>query len=161
MSRNYTKQASKKPAKGKKALLALGIVLLLVVLFFLSFFVTSLVLKANQEPLLPVASAEPTPKPSYEELEQMVIEKNKEIEELERQLETYRGASGSSQSSSAAKTSQPVQTATAQPTAKPSVAPSAKPTQAATVAPTIAPTKAPTQAPQTAVPTESPSSEAE
>ena len=161
MSRNYTNQASKKTAKGKRALLAFGIILLLVVLFFLSFFVTSLVLKANQEPLLPAASAEPTPKPTYEELEQMVIEKNKEIEELERQLETYRSASGGNQAASPSKTSKPSQTATAQPSAKPSAAPSVKPTQAATAVPTVAPTAAPTQAPQTAVPTEQPTGAAE
>ena len=145
--------------RGKKALLIIGIIVLLVLLFFLSFWITSMTLKSNQDPNVAVTSGEPavkTPKPSYKDLEQMVIEKDQKIAQLESELESYKkqtpipststpksnsssGSSGSS-GSSTKKTTAPVQTKapTAKPTAKPTVQPTVKPT-----APPAAPTQAP------------------
>ncbi len=74
----------------KKFLTALVIAVVLVALFLVSFTVTSMILKSNQAPDVPeieeIAGASPTPKPTYEELERMVIEKDARIKELERQL---------------------------------------------------------------------------
>ncbi len=144
---------------GKRALLTVGIIVLLIVLFFLSFWITSLVLKANQQPLLPQqggVAATATPKPTYEELEKMVIEKEEKIKALEAELDRYRGGAASSSTGKApAVTSQ-------KPTAKPTQAPTKAPTQAPTIAPTKAPTPAPTQAPTKApdpAPTQAPAEE--
>ncbi len=145
MRKNYSRKSVQKRSGSKTALLTVGVIALLVVLFFLSFWVTSLILKANHEPVLPqhgVADASPTPKPTYEELEKMVIEKDKEIKTLEEELARYRGNSFQTEEPRA--TSQPL--VTQAPTEAPAVATKA-PTQAPTVAPTKAPTPAPTKAP--------------
>ena len=144
MSRNMNVKQKKKSSAKKNALVALGVVLLLFALFALSFFVTSFFLQLNQAPDLSGVVAEPTPKPTYEELEKMVIEKDERIKELEERLETYRGAAGNR---------------VTDPTKAPSKAPTSTPSQAPTKAPTQAPTKAPTKAPTvapTAVPTQAP-----
>jgi len=145
MSRNMNVKQKKKSSAKKNALIALGVVLLLFALFALSFFVTSFLLQLNQAPDLSGVVAEPTPKPTYEELEKMVIEKNERIKELEERLETYRGAAGN----------RVTEGSTTAPTKAPTKAPTQAPTKAPTQAPTKAPTKAPTVAP-TAVPTQAP-----
>ena len=48
---------SSKKNKKNKAITGVVVVLVLVVLFFASFWVTSLILKANQNPLIPQSSA--------------------------------------------------------------------------------------------------------
>ncbi|MBE7010395.1 MAG: hypothetical protein E7418_02760 [Ruminococcaceae bacterium] len=140
MSRNTSGKQKPKSSATKKALIALGVVLVLFALFMLSFFVTTYLLQLNQAPN--DIGIEPTPKPSYEELEKMVIEKEERIQELEDRLETYRNAAGENKGKDQA-------------TAKPTVKPTSSPTATPTKAPTAAPTKAPTQTP-TIVPTQAP-----
>ncbi len=144
MSRNMNVKQKKKSSAKKNALIALGVVLLLFALFALSFFVTSFVLQMNQAPDLSGVVAEPTPKPTYEELEKMVIEKDERIKELEERLETYRGAAGNRVTES---TQAPSKAPTSSPSQAPTKAPTQAPTKAPTKAPTVAPTAAPTQAP--------------
>jgi len=82
-----------KSAIGRKFLLAAGVIALLILLFFLSFWITGMVLKSGQNPGLPQggdAVVSPTPKPTYEQLEKTVIEQNKRIQELEQELANYR-----------------------------------------------------------------------
>lgn len=155
MSKQYKRKSSQKSSGGKKALMTIGIIALLVILFMLSFWITSFVLKVNQQPTLPDA-ASPTPKPTYEQLEQMVIEKEEEIQKLQDELDRYRRNGSSSSSSSFSSSSSKSTTSsksTAQPaaTAKATAAPTAQPTKAPTPAPTQAPTVAPAQ---TAAPTQ-------
>lgn len=144
MSRNINTKQKKKSTAKKNALIALGVVLLLFALFALSFFVTSFLLQMNQAPDISGTVAEPTPKPTYEELEKMVIEKDERIKELEERLETYRSAAGN-------RVIEPTKAPTKAPSSSPSQAPTKMPSQS----PTTTPTKAPTTAP-TAVPTQAP-----
>lgn len=153
-----------KSSGGKKFLLAIGVIVLLVMLFFLSFWVTSMILKMNQNPVIPQGSdavVSPTPKPTYEELETRVAEQQEEIEKLEKELAQYRlgGSPAPTATMAPAASAKPKASATpapsAKPSAKPSVKPSVKPTVAPTTAPTVAPTTAPTVAP-TVAPTKTP-----
>lgn len=154
---------------GKKTMLfSVGVIVLLVVLFFLSFWITGLVLKAGQGISVPgqpgIESAKPTPKPTYEELEKLLEEKNEEIERLTRELEQYRDGDGSDKPLSttsstpkpAEKTDEPKKTATPAPTKKPSASPTVKPSAGPSVQPTAKPTAKPTATP-TPVPTAKPS----
>lgn len=157
MRKSYRKGSASKTAGSKKALFAAGVILLLVVLFFLSFWITGLVLKANQEPLLPggVSAPAPTEKPTYEELEEMVIEKDKEIQRLEEELDRYRDKDDSGTGSNSDRPLSSTQKPSSAPTKSPASTKSPAATQASaktakptiTAAPTQAPTKAPTQAP--------------
>ena len=93
MSRtSYSKKSGR--SNGKTALIAVGVIALLVFLFFASFWITSFVLKAGQEPNIPsvedIENPTPTEKPTWEQLEKMVIEKDKEINSLKEELELYR-----------------------------------------------------------------------
>lgn len=161
MKQQYKKHSSAGKNGGRRAILAVGVIAALVLLFFLSFWITSMVLKVNQQPVLPQQEgvvASPTPKPTYEELEKMVIEKEAEVKKLEKELAQYR-KSGSSATAKPAATNTPK--ATQAPTAAPTKAPTPAPTPAPTAAPiqTAAPksTPAPTQTPVTPV---SPAAEA-
>lgn len=132
---------NKKRSGGKRFLLVLLVAVALVALFLISFWVTSTVLKSNQEPNLSENSgiyASATPKPSYEELEDMVERKDKRIEELESELEKLKKAA---------------------PTKTPASTKAPVATQAPTKAPVV--TKAPTKAPvATKTPTENPAAPA-
>ncbi len=166
MSR-YTKRPSAEQ-KRKRALFVVGVVAALVALFFLSFWVTSLVLKSGQNNLIPqqpgIEDPSPTPKPSYKDLEKMVIEKDEEIRELKKELAELRGEEVEDESPTAKPTASPKpsespsetteaprasKTPSPSKTASPTKAPTQKPepTKAPTQAPTKAPTPAPTQAP--------------
>lgn len=152
MRKQYRPKPAAKMSGGKKALLTVGTIVLLIVLFFLSFWITSLVLKANQEPLLPQqGGVSATPKPTYEELEKMVIEKEEKIKALEAELDRSRRGSVSSLTGTEPSASQ-------KPTAKPTQAPTEAPTQVPTIAPTPAPTQTPTKAPEP-TPTQTPEEE--
>lgn len=154
MRKQHTQHAAqKRMSGGKKALLTVLIIVLLVILFMASFWITSMVLKANQQPNLPdVPGASPTPKPTYEQLEKMVIEKDEEIKKLQEELERYRKNGGSTSGSSTG-SSKSSATSSSRATKAPSATKkaTAQPTKAPTPAPTQAPTKAPepevTQAP--------------
>ncbi len=165
MRRQYKQRAGAKSRKNNKAAKALGVVILLVALFFISFWVTSLVLQLNQRPNIPQQEnlAEPTPKPTYEQLEKLVAEKEEKIKSLEAELEQYRSGSaiGEPLSSSTQKpTEKPTQTPapTKTPTTAPTKTPTTAPTKTPTAAPTVAPTAAPTQTPAP-VPTQAPAGE--
>ena len=125
----------------KKFLTALVIAVVLVALFLISFTVTSMILKSNQAPDITgaVEEASPTPKPTYEELEKIAIERGERIKELESLLGMGAVPELESQSTIAP---QP-----AKATLAPTVAPA--PTAAPTIAPvpTIAPLPNPTAAP--------------
>lgn len=160
------KYKSGKTSGGKKFLLTIGVIVLLVLLFFLSFWITGMVLRANQNPGIPqgtTADVSPTPKPTYEELEKRVIEQEEKIEELEKELASYRSGSTPAPSATSAPsfstgakpTTKPSATSSAKPVAKPSAAPTAKPTVAPVAKPTAAPTQAPAPEP-TAAPTKTP-----
>ena len=134
-----TKRPNRRKSTVKKFFCGLLIAAALVALFFVSYSVTKLVLNANQNPGSysdgKHAEASATPKPTYEELEKMVIEKNKKIEDLEDELERYRG--NAVQATIYPSSEIPTQTKAPEPTKTP--APSL---------PTVEPTKAPqTQAP--------------
>ena len=83
----------KKPRRrGKGFLVALGIIVLLLVLFFLSFWLTSMALRRNQEPELPAASGTPAasaaPKVDYKKLSKkeliaLLEERDEQIRKLE------------------------------------------------------------------------------
>ncbi|MBQ4518585.1 MAG: hypothetical protein II997_08390 [Clostridia bacterium] len=152
---------SGKSSGGKKILLTIGVLALLVLLFFLSFWITGIVLRANQGPLISQEATEtgaPTPKPTYEELEKTVIEQNERIEELEKELASYRLDGTPAPNKTTAPSFTTGQNPTAKPketpVAKPSVKPTAKPTAVPTAKPTVAPTPVPTAAP--AAPTKTP-----
>lgn len=154
MRKQYTQHAAqKRMSGGKKALLTVLIIVLSVILFKASFWISSMVLKANQQPNLPdVPGASPTPKPTYEQLEKMVIEKDEEIKKLQEELELYKKNGGSTSGSSTG-SSKSSTTSSSRATKAPSATKkaTAQPTKAPTPAPTQAPTKAPepevTQAP--------------
>ncbi|MBE7048064.1 MAG: hypothetical protein E7393_01630 [Ruminococcaceae bacterium] len=131
--RKQYKQRRAKSSGNPKALLVVGVLLLLVVLFFLSFWITGMVLKANQQPYLPEqggVAATATPKPSYEDLEKMIIEKENKIKSLQAELDEYRRGALASSSVPAI-------------TAKPTVEPTTIPTVAPTVAPVATPQSTP------------------
>lgn len=137
------KRPNKRRSSAKTFFCGLLIAAALVALFLVSFFVTKLVLDVNQNPGSyndgNHTEASATPKPSYEELEKMVIEKDKKIEDLEDELRRYKGnavqatIAPTQQSTTATKAPEPTKTpATATPA----------PTKAPEVQ-TPAPTKAP------------------
>ncbi|MBE7040072.1 MAG: hypothetical protein E7398_05035 [Ruminococcaceae bacterium] len=138
-----TKRPNRRKSTVKKFFCGLLIAAALVALFLVSFFVTKLVLDANQNPGSysdgKHAEASATPKPTYEELEKMVIEKNKKIEDLEDELERYRG--NAVQATISPLTQVPAQTQTPEPAKTP-----APPVQ----------TSAPTASPQTQAPVSAP-----
>ncbi len=155
-----TKRPNKRKSATKKFFICgLLIVAALVALFFVSFSITKLVLNSNQNPGLgdngKYEEASATPKPTYEELEKMVIEKDKKIKDLEDELERYREnavqatISPSAQSSDATQTSAPQQTKAPQETKVPQETKAPAPTQ--TSAPTQIPAPA-TQTPATEAP---------
>lgn len=170
-----SKYGKKPMSGGKKFLLALGVIVLLIALFFLSFWITTMSLRSNQDPDVvtetgvPAASAEATATPkvdlkklSKKELIVLVEQKDRKIKELEEELD--KGSVSTQAPISAVKpsaTAKPSETAKATATPKPAVkttAPTAAPTQkpaAKTAAPTVAPTQkptTPTQAPATKAP---------
>lgn len=158
MNKRYTKKSAYgKKKQNKKILVLLGCVALLAVMFFLSFWITSLVLKSNQEPVLDESVVvSPTPKPTYEELEKMVIEKEEEIKELKEQLGRYRdGDDVTTDITKSKATPQPEKTPLVIATVPPAKTPVPTKASVATATPTVAPTVAPTAEP-TAVPTETP-----
>lgn len=135
-----TKRPNKRKSATKKFFICgLLIVAALVALFFVSFSITKLVLNSNQNPGLgdngKYEEASATPKPTYEELEKMVIEKDKKIKDLEDELERYREnavqatISPSAQSSDATQTSAPQQTKAPQETKAPAPTQTSAPTQ--------------------------------
>ena len=132
---------SNKKKRGKnKFLVGLLVVGVLAALFFASFFVTSFVLDMNNKNSedAEIAEESSTPELTYEELEEMVKEKDDKIKELEKELERYRGKSDmetesqtepdpivseqttSTPKPSATATPKPTQTPAPQPTGKPS-----------------------------------------
>lgn len=156
-----SKYGKKPMSGGKKFLFVLGVIVLLVALFFLSFWVTSMSLRFNQEPDnsvssgLPVATNTPTVdlrKLSKKELIALVEEKDEKIKELEDELEK-----GSISTQAPIVTTKPSQ-ATIQPatTSKPSVNTSA-PTKVPTPKPVVkTPAPIKTSTPKTAEPTSAP-----
>lgn len=167
MRKTYSRRPANK--SGKKTMLAVvGIIALLVVLFFMSFWITGLLLQGGRDVSLPqqpaVESAKPTPKPTYEQLEKQLAEKEAEIERLTRELESYQSAGGTEKplstasatskpaespkaTQTAAPTKKPAATQTAKPSAKPTQKPAAEPTAKPTATPTPVPTVAPTKPP--------------
>ncbi|MBR2499749.1 MAG: hypothetical protein IKB60_01575 [Clostridia bacterium] len=124
----------------KKFLTALVIAVVLVALFLISFTVTSMILKSNQAPeIAETEEASPTPKPTYEELEKMVIEKDERIKELESLL-----------GMGAVPELEPQTPIAPNSAPEPTAAPAPKPTKTSAPtlpAPTIAPLPNPTVAP--------------
>ena len=89
------KYGKKTMSKGKKALLILGVIVLLIGLFFLSFWITTLSLRSNQDPGIAPASGSPaasaTPAVDYNKLSKkeliaLVEEKDEKIRQLEESL---------------------------------------------------------------------------
>ena len=146
------KRPNKRKSAARKFLSGLIVAIALVALFLISFFVTKLVLNINQNPTgydeSKYEEATATPKPTYEELEKIVKEKDKEIKRLEDELTRYKGnavqptiAPSASQSSSNSKaTSAPVE----KPKATTAPAPATKAPAPATAAPSVA-TQAPAE----------------
>lgn len=132
----------KKKSNGKKVLTVLLIIAGLIALFLVSFGITSMILDANKVPNVHeggvVDDASPTPKPTYEELEEIVKEQQKKIEELESQLEKGKAP--------ATKAPAPATKAPASAEKAPALAPATKAPAPATKAPE--PTKAPEEAPK-------------
>lgn len=127
--------SNKKRSKNKflKGVLVVGI---LVALFFISFWITSLVLDANQKSKTDTEELQEsaTPKPTYEELEEIIEEKDKKIEELEEELEKYKSQDNNNtvsetQTPSPTPTPATTQTPTSTQTPKPSQTPAPKPTE--------------------------------
>ncbi len=160
-----SKYGKKSMSGGKKFLLVLGVIVLLIALFFLSFWITSMSLRSNQEPDVATASGVPaasasasaTPavdlkKLSKKELIVLVEEKDRKIKELEEEI-----AKGSISTQAPIATSKP-SSSTSKPVAtqKPA-APTKAPTQKPEVK-TAAPTKEPT--PKPAEPTQAPATKA-
>ncbi len=142
---------SSKKNKKNKAITGVVVVLVLVVLFFASFWVTSLILKANRNPLIPHSSAssgKPTEKLTYEQMEKLLAEKEVEIEKLKKELEWYRKNDKGKEPASIGNVA----------TKAPSAEPSDKPEE--TKAPEKSPekTETPTQSP-TETPAPTPSAE--
>ena len=150
---------------GKKFLLALGIIVLLVALFFLSFWITSMTLRANQEPDIAVSSGAPAAtssptvdlkKLSKKELIALAEEQEKKIAELEEELQ--KGSIHTQEPIASAKpsvsTNRPATEKPAVKTTAPTKAPTPKPA-VKTAEPTVAPTPKPaepTKAPETEAP---------
>lgn len=143
----------------KKFLLGIGIVFLLIALFFLSFWITTLSLRVNREPSVStpdnavVATSTPDvdyKKLSKKELIKLLEEKDEQIKELSEELglgETI--------------TQAPIPSETPAPTETPEPSASASPTATATPKPTATPTPAaktptPTKAPATPTPKPTP-----
>lgn len=141
-------KSSKKKGKGNKFLLGLGIVVLLIALFFASFWVTTLSLRSNSEPDAitestdtPTATATASPEVNYKkmskkELIKIIEQKEDRIKELEEALglngiptQAPIDELGSSSESSAAPTAKP-STAPAEKTAEPTKTSAPKPTAA-------------------------------
>ncbi len=153
MRKHYNKRNAY--SSKQKPLLVVGVLALLIILFFLSFWITGLILKVNQNPEIPEqvgVEATATPKPTYEELEKMVIEQQETIEMLEEELAQYRTGEETvatakptekPNKTEAAKTAEPTKVPKANPTVVPTKAPTAAPAAAPTAEPTIAPTKKP------------------
>lgn len=156
----------KKPMSGgKKFLLVLGIIVLLIALFFLSFWITSMTLRVNQEPDIavssgvPAATSSPTvdfSKLSKKELIALAEEQEKKIAELEEELQ--KGSIHTQEPIASVKpsvsTSRPATEKPAVKTAAPTKAPTPKPA-VKTAEPTVAPTPKPaepTKAPETEAP---------
>lgn len=139
------KRPKKRKSAARKFFSGLLVALALVALFLISFFVTKLVLNINQNPGsykgAEYEEATATPKPTYEELEKIVKEKDKEIEKLKDELTRYKGnavqptiAPSATQSTSKPKaTSAPAEKPKA--TSAPAAAPATKAPAPATTAP--------------------------
>lgn len=173
------KYGKKTMSKGKKALLILGVIVLLIGLFFLSFWITTLSLRSNQDPGIAPASGSPaasaTPAVDYNKLSKkeliaLVEEKDEKIRQLEESLASGQtntqapiasarpsqapstSSSGSSSSASSGSASTPrATTKPAAKTATPTRAPTPKPKPVVTPAPTPEPPQ-PTQPPATQPP---------
>ena len=145
------KRTSPKKNKKNKALTGVFIVVALVVLFLGSFWITSLVLKANQNPILPQtsgsSSGKPTEKLTYEQMEKLLAEKEKEIAKLEEELEWYRKNDQGKEPANIGGAA--TQTPSAKPSEQPKTEnePTKAPEKTKTPSPTVAPSQAPTQAP--------------
>ncbi|MBR5157362.1 MAG: hypothetical protein IKW59_06310 [Clostridia bacterium] len=168
---------SKKNGKGNKFLLGLGIVVLLIALFFASFWITTLSLRSNSEPDAitestdaPTAVATASPDVNYKkmskkELIEIIEKKEDRIKELEEALglnslstqapinELGSSSSESNTAPTAKPTAEPA-TKTAEPTKTSAPKPTAtqkpaapKPVATQKPAATPAPTPKPTQAP--------------
>ncbi|MBQ3554578.1 MAG: hypothetical protein IJA08_07835 [Clostridia bacterium] len=159
---------------GKKALLTLGVIALLVLLFFLSYWITTVSLRAGRDdspaPVQPTATGSPAPAVNYEALSKAeLIELLKERDERIRELEGGTTSAIVDIAGTPAPTQKPIESATPKPTEKatatpkPTVTPkptekataTPKPTEKATATPKPTATAKPTQAP-TAVPTPTP-----
>jgi len=141
------KTSSKRSSKSsfKRAMLLTVIALAsLIVLFFLSFWITSLSLKTSQGTLPSakngVASPSAAAKPTYEQLEQMLAEKDREIQRLKEELVRL-GGETPAPSASPAPSAEP--TKTPAPTKSPSSSSSAAPTKTPAPTATVSPTKTP------------------
>ena len=166
---------SKKNGKGNKFLLGLGIVVLLIALFFGSFWVTTLSLRSNSEPdpitestSAPTATASPDvnyKKMSKKELIELIEKKEDRIKELEEALGLNGiptqapidelGSSSMSESTPtpkpsaapAEKTAEPTKTSAPKPTATPKPVATQKPATTPKPVATPAPTPKPTPTP--------------
>lgn len=164
-----SKYGKKSMSGGKKFLLVLGVIVLLIALFFLSFWITSMSLRSNQEPDVATASGVPaasasasaTPavdlkKLSKKELIVLVEEKDRKIKELEEEI-----AKGSISTQAPITTSKPASSTSKPAATQKPAANTAAPTKAPTQKPevkTAAPTKEPT--PKPAEPTQAPATKA-
>ncbi len=155
---------TKRPLSGgKKVLLTLCVIALLVALFFLSYWITTISLRAGRDdgaaPVQPSATPSASPTVNYEALSKAeLIELLKERDERIRELESGNPASAITDivpsqtptpvpTPTAKPSATPAPTATAKPSAKPTATPTAKPTAKPTVKPTPLPTPEPTPAP--------------
>ena len=143
---------------GKKVLLTLGVIALLVLLFFLSYWITTVSLRAGRDdspaPVQPTTTGSPAPAVNYEALSKTeLIELLKERDERIRELESGTSSAIVDVVGTPAPTKTPIESATPAPTKAPTATP--KPTEKATATPKPTATAKPTQAP-TPVPTPTP-----
>lgn len=151
---------------GKKVLLTLGVIALLVLLFFLSYWITTVSLRAGRDdspaPVQPTTTPSPAPAVNYEALSKTeLIELLKERDERIRELEGGTTSAIVDIVSTPAPTKAPIESATPTPTKTPSPTPKASATPAPTKAPTATPkpTEKATATPKptaTAKPTQAP-----
>ena len=147
MRKKTTSKRSPKSSFKRALLLTVVALASLVVLFFLSFWITSLSLKASQGTLFSkqsdIVAPSKTTKPTYEQLEQMVADKDREIKRLEEELARYHG-----DSPAVSETPAPAATPSSKPTKTPAPTKTPEPTKTPTPSNSPSPSVAPTKTPE-------------